>query len=243
MPDFKRFNPADYETVKQRKDRFRGDYPEGVILPVLLTDPANLNKEAAFIVGIWRDGKVLREMIDSTRTAESDPRLVLLLLGPDAIGTAYENSGMTGASRTSWTENAEESAIGRALDNLKYHGGGRCSREEILKAKEVEGLQDEGARPANEPPGAPEPDPIRGGNAPDYSSIAMPIKASKNYATAQAILGVATVLGWSADKVETWVEARIGGKHLNEASLVQMTALLQAIKALAEPEPAGAKKA
>ena len=67
----------------------------------------------------------------------------LLVMGPDGLGTAYEAKWMTGASKTSWTENAEESAIGRCLDNIGYHGDGKCSREEVEKVQRAEAAMKE----------------------------------------------------------------------------------------------------
>jgi hypothetical protein len=42
---------------------------------------------------------------------------------------------------SSWTENCEESAVGRALDNAGYSGNLKCSREEMEKADRMEKIK------------------------------------------------------------------------------------------------------
>ena len=116
------FSLDGYETVKQRKNKFKKDWKDGVIIVNLITPPELLNKEACFKSSIWRDRAEYQKG-----------------LPPDSTGHAYENSGMQGASKTSWVENAEESAIGRALDNFGYHGGDKCSKEEIDKVNRATG--------------------------------------------------------------------------------------------------------
>jgi hypothetical protein len=53
-----------------------------------------------------------------------------------AIGTglAFEVDGGMGANQTAALENAETSAIGRALANCGFSGNKRASREEMAKA-------------------------------------------------------------------------------------------------------------
>jgi hypothetical protein len=52
---------------------------------------------------------------------------------PKASGLAFEIEGTSGANKTSALENAETSAIGRALANAGYSGNKRASREEMEK--------------------------------------------------------------------------------------------------------------
>jgi len=134
------FDISKYQTVKERKDLFSADHPSGVILavPQRVTDD-----EATFTVALWEDSDSYVKGLDAlTEVLKSGAQIsdlqALLVMGPHALGTAYEARWMAMASKTSWTENAEESAIGRCLDNAGYHGSGKCSREEILKAKEAE---------------------------------------------------------------------------------------------------------
>jgi len=137
-------NLANYETVKQRKDKFVEEHPTGVLLAV----PREVSEEqASFMVGVWFDRSSMEEGAERLSRALASGASIsdaqaLLLMAPDSLGTAFEAKWMTGASKTSWTENCEESAIGRALDNAGYHGNGKCSREEVLKAKEAETVID-----------------------------------------------------------------------------------------------------
>lgn len=52
---------------------------------------------------------------------------------PKATGLAFEIEGTAGANATAALENAETSAIGRALANAGYSGNKRTSREEMAK--------------------------------------------------------------------------------------------------------------
>lgn len=102
------FNLDDYEPVKDRIKRFYADHPEGRILTDLITDPAALGKLAGFRASAYI-GDILK-----------------------ATGFAFESQG-TGVNRDAWVENAETSAIGRALANMDYCGTLRPSREEMEK--------------------------------------------------------------------------------------------------------------
>jgi len=214
------FDLAAYQTVKQRKDLFAVDYPEGVALPILITDPKDIGKEAAYIVPIFRTTEERRDGAErlAKTIAESgniDLRLAILIMAPVAIGTAYECAGMTGASKTSWTENAEESAIGRALDNAGYHGNGKCSREEILKVKEVERISEQ--------------NPFTGKTM-NPIETPLPKKGTKGINAVRELLGFAEAAGWSTDKLLSWVEKRTGGKAPDELTMAQAKALLEAMK-------------
>ena len=52
---------------------------------------------------------------------------------PKATGLAFEIDGVGMANKTSALENAETSAIGRALANAGYFGDKKASREEMSK--------------------------------------------------------------------------------------------------------------
>jgi hypothetical protein len=54
---------------------------------------------------------------------------------PKTTGWAFEIDGGPGANRASALENAETSAIGRALSNFTYSGSKRPSRTEMEKAE------------------------------------------------------------------------------------------------------------
>jgi len=108
------FNPADYETVEQRLFRAYGDHPEMRVITQNLTS-AQDRQVSTWVVKaeIW--------FIDET--------------GPflKATGHAFEIDGQGMANKTSALENAETSAIGRALANAGYSGNKRASREEMEK--------------------------------------------------------------------------------------------------------------
>lgn len=103
------FNLDDYEPVKDRITRFYSDHKDGRILTELVSSPETLESCAAFKALVYI-GDVLT-----------------------ATGYAYEKQGQGNVNRDSWVENAETSAIGRALANADYCGSLRPSREEMEK--------------------------------------------------------------------------------------------------------------
>lgn len=108
------FNLDSYEQVKDRITRFYKDHPDGAIHTELVTSPAELAKCAGFKAYCYI-GLVLK-----------------------ATGYAYEQQGQ-GVNRDAWVENAETSAIGRALANMDYCGSLRPSREEMSKTEKGRG--------------------------------------------------------------------------------------------------------
>ncbi len=112
------FNLENYEPVKDRITRFFSDHPDGRILTDLVSDSETLEDRAAFKASIYI-GEVLK-----------------------ATGYAFEAKGQ-GVNRDAWVENAETSAIGRALANMDYCGTMRPSREEMTKVRpDTDGLDD-----------------------------------------------------------------------------------------------------
>ena len=105
----------DYETVKQRKQRFYADHPEGSLV--------------AELVHHEKGHCVMRGLVFKTKE-DQEKNL------PTGVGYAEEYQGQGGfANKHAWTENCDESAIGRALDNAGYSGNGKCSREEMAKVE------------------------------------------------------------------------------------------------------------
>lgn len=107
-----------YETVKQRKKRFYEDHPDGRII----VDCQVANETTAlFKASVYLTRE---EQLNNT---------------PKSTGYAQEFKGQGGfANKFSWTENCEESAVGRALDNAGYAGNDSCSREEMMKVQRHE---------------------------------------------------------------------------------------------------------
>lgn len=121
-----RFSLSDYETVEERIKRFYADNPDGRIITENLTSVADRS------VSTW----VIRAEVFLTAGDQANQL-------PKASGLAFEIDGGNGANQTSALENAETSAIGRALANAGYSGNKRASREEmekVLRADEVAGV-------------------------------------------------------------------------------------------------------
>lgn len=106
------FNPNDYETVKDRITRFYADHADGRIITDLVNTPDSLPSFAAFRASVYI-GDILK-----------------------ATGYAMEQQGQNGVNKDAWAENAETSAIGRALANMDYCGDKRASREEMQKVSD-----------------------------------------------------------------------------------------------------------
>ena len=113
-----RFDLSTYETVEERIRRFYKENPDGRIITQSLTT------EADRAVGTW----VVRAEV---YLSIGDQSLQL----PKASGLAFEIDGGNGANQTAALENAETSAIGRALANAGYSGNKRTSREEMDKVE------------------------------------------------------------------------------------------------------------
>ena len=102
----------DYETVDERIQRFYRDNAGGRIETQLLAYDGEHGKTR------W----IVRAEVykaDSER--------------PSGVGHAFELDGQGMANKTSALENAETSAVGRALAQAGYSGSRRTTREEMLK--------------------------------------------------------------------------------------------------------------
>lgn len=122
-----RFNLDDYETVEARIKRFYEAYPDGRI---------QTEWESSYTVtgeqnqrNIW----VIKAYVYLTAGDQANKL-------PKATGYAFEIDGTGGANNTSALENAETSAIGRALANMNLSGNKRASREEMQKVQAGEEL-------------------------------------------------------------------------------------------------------
>jgi len=107
------FNLNDYDTVEERIRRFYKDNEGGRIITQNITTLQDRQ------VGTW----VVQAFVYLYEAAEQ----------PKATGLAFEVDGQGMANKTSALENAETSAIGRALANAGYSGNKRATREEMAK--------------------------------------------------------------------------------------------------------------
>lgn len=113
-----RFNLEDYETVEERIRKFYEANPDGRII----TDNKTTIEDRS--VSTW-------VVFASVFLTAGDQANNL----PKATGWAFEVDGGNGANKTAALENAETSAIGRALANAGLSGNKRTTREEMEKVE------------------------------------------------------------------------------------------------------------
>lgn len=120
------FNLADYETVEERIRRLYADQPDARIITKNQTKASDREK------GIW--------IVKAEIWLPSEDEI---LNGAylKSTGLAFEIDGQGMANKTSALENAETSAIGRALANAGYSGNKRASREEMEKVARAEAVK------------------------------------------------------------------------------------------------------
>jgi hypothetical protein len=108
-----KFNLNDYELVEDRLKKFWKDNPNGRV--------------ETEVIHITDDGSCVTVRALCYKDIED--------INPVATGIAQETKGDGFANTTSWMENCETSAIGRALANWNYQGSGkkRPSKEEMSK--------------------------------------------------------------------------------------------------------------
>ena len=105
-----KFDLNQYETVKERKTRFYRDHPDGrVIVEDLSNDPVQYAKFRATLYLSGDDQEAGRARATGHAMEMREWEL-----------SQGRNGKYASVNYTSWTENAEESAIGRALDNAGY---------------------------------------------------------------------------------------------------------------------------
>lgn len=121
-----RFDPNDYVDVQERITQFWNEYPDGAIRTDLAS-PASSFTEVVFRAEIYKHR-------DHER--------------PDSVGYAAEKPG-NGANQTSWHENCETSAIGRALANMGA-AKSRKDRPSKQEMQKVERAQPTPTRTVNE---------------------------------------------------------------------------------------------
>jgi hypothetical protein len=115
------FNLDDYDTVASRVKQFWKTYPEGRQATEILSATGDVGATR------W----VVRASLWTHRWEDRD--MTIKRVEPDAQGIAVEVDGGEGVNEFSALENAETSALGRALANLGFSGDKRASREEMRK--------------------------------------------------------------------------------------------------------------
>lgn len=111
-----KFNLDEYELVEDRLKKFWKDNPEGRVN----TDVVNASADGTMVIV---KAELFINKNDNT---------------PVSSGLAQETKGLGGfANNEAWLENAESSALGRALANWKYQGRKkpRPTKEEMKKVK------------------------------------------------------------------------------------------------------------
>jgi len=122
------FNLNDYETVKQRKLRFYKDHPDGRITVKIIN--SDLEEKAVVQAYVYLNASDQEKNLP--RGVGNALEIRDKALQKNKFGKEYESVNFS-----SWLENAEESAIGRCLDNAGYASNARCSQEEIKKASRI----------------------------------------------------------------------------------------------------------
>ncbi len=113
------FNLESYVEVKDRIKAFWAKYPKGRILTAILSLDGVEVEQRMVVIQAQLFGD-----LEDTR--------------PLTTGLAKEREGTFGANKTAFLENAETSAIGRALANLGFLADLRPSREEMEAVKRRE---------------------------------------------------------------------------------------------------------
>ena len=119
-----KFNLENYETVKERKKRFYKDHVDGRIMVEMINE--DLMEKAVFKATIYLNADDQKNNLPKSTGYALEVRDTEL--STSKYGKEYES-----VNYSSWTENCEESAVGRALDNAGYAGTKTCSREEMEK--------------------------------------------------------------------------------------------------------------
>jgi len=123
-----KFDLSKYETVKSRKKKFYLDYPDGRIIVTDITPSAEKLNFAQMEAKLYKNVKEQEKGLAFSSG-------YALELRDKELKISKFNKKYESVNFASWTENCEESAIGRALDNAGYAGNDKCSKEEMVIAE------------------------------------------------------------------------------------------------------------
>ncbi|SFJ63989.1 hypothetical protein SAMN02799624_05313 [Paenibacillus sp. UNC496MF] len=155
------FDLSKYETVKSRKTRLRTDHPNALIYPMQISGVQYANHFVVHLALVWKDkatknntAEAILAITELCKTITMDNASIVasaigLVLNADSVGHSLSIAGGAKADKNAWMENCEESAVGRALDNMGYHSGS-ASQEEMLKVQHTEAAQQERVQLENE---------------------------------------------------------------------------------------------
>lgn len=118
------FNLKDYDTVETRLKEFYKKYDDGRVVTDVIFQDGNRTVIKASIYLDKEDQ--LAGLVKATGVAEEERM---------AIQTSNAGKEYEPVNYSSWTENCETSAIGRALANMDMSGNKRPSREEMEKVE------------------------------------------------------------------------------------------------------------
>jgi hypothetical protein len=168
----------DYVPVAERLERFYERFPDGRIITHILEH----DRDAGFIL-------IRAEVYRNPDDAQ-----------PAATGHAFEVRGESYVNKTSYVENCETGACGRALALLGFEvKRGIASREELEKTSRMTTAADKAARTSSAAPAATPPAPA--------ATAAVP-PAEKSVSLDAEILQSAGALGYDAAKVRKWIDQK-----------------------------------
>ena len=170
----------DYVPVAERLERFYERFPDGRVITHIIEH----DLQSGFVL-------MRAEVYRSPDDAQ-----------PAATGHAFEVRGESYVNKTSYIENCETGAVGRALALLGFEvKRGIASREELEKTSRM--ATDKAARPSNvSPPPTPAPPPT---STPAPSA---PVATEQRVNLDAEILQSAGALGYDAAKVRKWIDQK-----------------------------------
>ncbi|MDQ1559861.1 MAG: hypothetical protein QOD32_2921 [Pyrinomonadaceae bacterium] len=175
----------DYVPVAERLERFYERFPDGRVITHIIEH----NSESGFVL-------MRAEVYRSPDDAQ-----------PAATGHAFEVRGESYVNKTSYIENCETGAVGRALALLGFEvKRGIASREELEKTSRM--TTDRAARASNAAPQAAASTPAANTPAASAPAATANVPADQGVNLDAEILQSAGALGYDAAKVRKWIDQK-----------------------------------